>query len=176
MADTRREFARRSDRIEELVNRIASGGDLVIRAVAQELVEAVIELHGVVLERILEAISDLPEGEAALRQIASDELVSSVLALHGIHPVGFEQRIALALEKSQSYLKSHGGSVELASVDDGVVHVRLQGACGTCSSSNETLKDAVESAIYEAAPEAIAVAAEPAVPAPNSDFVILQTS
>jgi Fe-S cluster biogenesis protein NfuA len=176
MLESKREFTRRSDRIEELVSRIESTGDPAIRAVAQELLQAVIELHGVALDRILAAVADLPEGEVALAKIASDELVSNVLSLHGIHPVEVETRVAEALEKTRPYLKSHGGNVELASVEDGTVHVRLQGTCGSCSSSTETMKSTVESAIYNAAPEVVAVIAESMPQSPQSQLVVLQTS
>src|SRR5215469_4293721 len=109
MPDVRREFTRRSDRIEELVCRIENTGDPAIRAVAQELLQAVIELHGVALDRILDAVAELPNGANALRQIASDDLVSNVLSLHGIHPIALETRVAAALEKTRPYLESHGG-------------------------------------------------------------------
>lgn len=177
MPEAKREFTRRSDRIEELVSRIESTGDPAIRAVAQELLQAVIELHGVALERVLDAVADLPSGEWALKQIAKDDLVSSVLSLHGIHPVAIETRIAAAIEKAQPYLKSHGGKVELASVEDGTVHVRLQGTCGSCSSSSETMKNHVEQAIYDAAPEVTAVISEAMRPvAAISDLVILRAN
>ena len=177
MSDGKREFTRRSDRIEELVSRIESTGDPAIRAVAQELLQAVIELHGVALERILDAVSELPSGEVALKQIASDDLVSNVLSLHGIHPVSIDERVAAAIERSRPYLKSHGGNVELASVEDGTVHVQLQGTCGSCSSSTDTMKNHVEDAIYQAAPEIVNVIAE-SMPQPlaHSDFVILQAN
>jgi len=172
----RREFTRRSDRIEELVSRIESTGDPAIRAVAQELIQAVLELHGVALDRIVTAIAELPEGEIALARMAGDELVSNVLSLHGVNPVAVETRVAEALEKTRPYLKSHGGDVELGSVQDGVVEVRLRGACGSCSSSSETLKNAVENAIYSAAPEVEEVTAK-MIPSPaiNSGLVTLQT-
>lgn len=176
MPESRREFTRRSDRIEELVSRIESTGDPAIRAVAQELVQAVIEMHGVALDRILGAVAELPGGAAVLADSASDGLVSGVLSLHGIHPVALETRVAAALEKTRPYLKSHGGEVELASVEDGVVHLRLRGACGSCSSSSETLKSTLESAIYDAAPEVVAVVADSMPQAAHSDFVILQTN
>lgn len=177
MPEGKREFTRRSDRIEQLVSRIESTGDPAIRAVAQELLQAVIELHGVALDRILDAVGELPSGEHALRSIASDDLVSNVLSLHGIHPVAMEERVAAAIEKSRPYLKSHGGNVELAAIEDGIVHVQLQGTCGSCSSSSDTLKNHVENAIYEAAPEVVEVVAETIPPLPvHSDFLILQTN
>jgi Fe-S cluster biogenesis protein NfuA len=176
MQDAKREFTRRSDRIEELVHRIEAAGDPALRAVAQELLQAVIELHGLAFERILDAVAELPSGEDALRQVAADDLVSSVLSLHGIHPVAIETRVAAAIEKAKPYLKSHGGDVELAGLDGDTVHVRLQGTCGSCSSSSKTMKGHVEQAIFDAAPEVITVIAESMHPAPSSDLVILQTT
>lgn len=176
MALGRRDFTRRSDRIEELVRRVENTADPAIRAVAQELLQAVIELHGVALERIIDAIAELPEGQTALAHIAEDELVSGVLSLHALHPVPVEERVAAAIEKTQPYIQSHGGDVELTSIEEDIVHVRLKGACGSCSSSAETLKGTVESAIYAAAPEIASVSAEAVSPAPHSDLVILQTT
>jgi Fe-S cluster biogenesis protein NfuA len=176
MHEAKREFTRRSDRIEELVHRIENTADPAMRAVAQELLQAVIELHGVAFERILDAVTELPSGEVALRQIAADGLVSSVLSLHGVHPVAIEARVAAAIEKAKPYLKSHGGDVELAGVDGDTVYVRLQGTCGSCSSSTETMKGHVEQAIFDAAPEVITVVAESTHPATSSELVILQTT
>jgi Fe-S cluster biogenesis protein NfuA len=175
MAESKREFSRRSDRIEELVGRIENAADPAMRAVAQELLQAVIELHGVALDRILAIVADLPRSDSALAAMASDELVSNVLSLHGINPVPVEARVAAAIEKAQPYLQSHGGDVELASVEDGVVHVKLKGSCGHCSSSSDTLRDAVEVAIYNAAPEVATVVAESAARPAQQELVTLQT-
>lgn len=177
MSDTKREFTRRSDRIEELVTRIENFGDPAIRAVSQELLQSVIELHGVALDRIMEAIATLPDGNSALESIAEDQLVSSVLSLHGINPVRLETRVTAALEKVRPYLKSHGGDVQLVSVDsDGTVHVSLKGACGSCSSSSETMKSTVENAIYEVAPEVATVISEAMPAPPHSELVQLQVN
>jgi Fe-S cluster biogenesis protein NfuA len=173
--ESHREFTRRSDRIEELVSRIQNATDPAMRAVARELLAAVIELHGVALERILAAVRDLAGSEALLTGLAGDELVAGVLSLHGIHPVAIGTRVAQAIEKTQPYLRSHGGEVELESIENGVVRVRFKGACGHCSSSEATLKEAVEAAIYAAAPEIEAVIAA-SRPAPaQSEFVILES-
>jgi Fe-S cluster biogenesis protein NfuA len=175
MAESKREFSRRSDRIEELVTRVENVADSAIRAVAQELLQAVIELHGVALDRILATVAELPQGKTALTAMASDELVSNVLSLHGINPVPVETRVAAAIERAQPYLQSHGGEVELASVEDGVVHVKLKGSCGHCSSSSDTLRNSVEAAIYNAAPEVATVVAESVSRPVRPELVTLQT-
>ena len=174
VATDRREFSRRSERIEELVSRVEHCGDPAMRAVAQELLQAVIELHGVALDRILQAIAELPRGEEAIEHMAEDDLISNVLSLHGIHPVSLQNRVAAALEQARPYLKSHGGDVELESVEDGTVRVKLHGTCGSCSSSAETLKSTVESAIYDVAPEVVTVIAESLPVNQHSGLVKLQ--
>lgn len=49
-----------------------------------------------------------------------------------------------ALEKIRPNLRADGGDIELVDVVDGVVKVRLTGACGGCPMSQMTLKMGVE--------------------------------
>jgi Fe-S cluster biogenesis protein NfuA len=54
-------------------------------------------------------------------------------------------RIEEVLDMVRPYLQADGGNVELVDVtSEGVVMVRLQGACGTCPSSTYTLKMGIE--------------------------------
>lgn len=175
-APARLEFNRRSDRIEELVSRVEKSGDPAMRAVAQELLQAVIELHAVALDRMLEVVASFPHGVEAIERMAEDDMVSNVLLLHGFHPASLEERVLAALEKSRAYLKSHGGDVELAAIEEGTVHVKLQGSCGSCGSSTETMKNTVERAIYEAAPEVVTVISENVPAPPQANLVTLQVN
>ncbi len=174
MPEMKHEFTRRDERIETLVKRVEGFADRSARAVTKELLEAVIELHGAALERILDAVDALPNGESALRRIAKDDLVSGVLSLHGIHPVPLQVRVAAAVKRARSYLNSHGGDVELTSVEEGVANLRVLGACGSCSASSQTMKNAVEAAIFSAAPEVTAMIPEAMPAPPNSNLVVLQ--
>jgi Fe-S cluster biogenesis protein NfuA len=63
------------------------------------------------------------------------------------------EKIEAALEKIRPALQADGGDVELVEVNDGVVSVRLTGACGSCPMSTMTLKMGVERAIRQAVPE-----------------------
>ena len=171
-----REFSRRSERIEELITRIEGSGDPAMRAVASELLQAVVEMHGVALERILEAMTDLPGGQETVDTLSADELISGILSLHGIHPEPLERRVVAALEETRPYLHSHGGDVELTEIVDGAVHLRLHGACGHCSGSAQTMKNTVEEAIYRVAPEVRLVITDEVAAAPHNDLVTLQVS
>ena len=84
--------------------------------------------------------------------------------LHGLHPLNVETRIARALDRVRPYLGSHGGDVKLLGVNEGVVHLRLEGSCHGCPSSTVTMKLAIEKAIEEAAPEVVRIEVEGASP------------
>jgi Fe-S cluster biogenesis protein NfuA len=65
------------------------------------------------------------------------------------------QKIEDVLESIRPALRSDGGDVELIDFDedDGIVQVRLVGACGTCPISTMTLKQGIERRIMMAVPE-----------------------
>ncbi len=64
-----------------------------------------------------------------------------------------EARIAAILEEIRPYLQQDGGDLEYVGFEDGIVWLRLQGACGTCPSSVMTLKMGIENALREQVPE-----------------------
>lgn len=53
------------------------------------------------------------------------------------------------LDKLRPFLQRDGGDVELVEIEDGVVKLRLMGACGSCPSSTITLKAGIERALCE---------------------------
>jgi len=53
------------------------------------------------------------------------------------------------LDKLRPFLQRDGGDVELVEIEDGVVKLRLMGACGSCPSSTITLKAGIERALME---------------------------
>ena len=63
------------------------------------------------------------------------------------------ERVEAVLEELRPLLNEDGGDCELVDVLDGIVTLRLVGACGTCPSSTITLKQAIERAIREEIPE-----------------------
>jgi Fe-S cluster biogenesis protein NfuA len=63
------------------------------------------------------------------------------------------EKIEAVLNKIRPNLQADGGNVELVDVIDGVVKVKLTGACGTCPMSTMTLKMGIERALKEQIPE-----------------------
>jgi Fe-S cluster biogenesis protein NfuA len=62
-------------------------------------------------------------------------------------------KVEAALNKIRPMLQADGGNVELVDVKDGVVKVKLTGACGCCPMAAMTLKVGVEQAIKKDVPE-----------------------
>ncbi len=67
------------------------------------------------------------------------------------------ERIEKALDKIRPALQRDGGDVELVDVIDGVVKVRLKGACGGCPMSQMTLKNGIEQVVKKEIPEVVSV-------------------
>jgi Fe-S cluster biogenesis protein NfuA len=70
-----------------------------------------------------------------------------------VQPGELEQQVLDAIELIRPALQSDGGDIVFEALDDeGVVHVSLVGACGTCPISMQTLKAGVERIIMDRAP------------------------
>ena len=152
---------RSMQRIERLVEEVQASADPEARALAGELVESLLELHGAALGRIFEIVSSgEQQGAVILERFIRDPQIANLLLLYNLHPVDFETRVRQALDKVRPYLKSHGGDVELLGIDDGTIHLRLNGSCDGCPSSAQTLKSAIEKSVYELAPDAAGLRVE----------------
>ncbi len=64
-----------------------------------------------------------------------------------------KEKVQEALDKIRPMLQADGGDVELIDVEDGVVKVRLQGACAGCPMSQMTLKNGIEKILKKEIPE-----------------------
>lgn len=170
------DLQKKMQRVGDMVERLESAADPSVRAMARELVESLMALHGAGLERILELIADSGEsGEAIIRKCGHDELVSSLLLLYGLHPDSMQTRVERAIEKTRPFLQSHSASAELVSIGgDGKVSVRVHLKAGGCGSTAATVKATLESAVQDAAPDAMAIVVEdPAEALSQTGFVSL---
>jgi Fe-S cluster biogenesis protein NfuA/nitrite reductase/ring-hydroxylating ferredoxin subunit len=160
LAAERREPRELVEEVERLLEEVETLPDPVARQTSTAIVQALLELYGAGLERMVEEIAPRDDEQEIARAFADDELISHLLLLHGLHPVGLEQRVLDALQEVRPYLESHGGNVELLEVEGAIVRLRLQGSCSGCPSSAMTLKLAIENAIRKTAPEVEEVIAE----------------
>jgi hypothetical protein len=141
-----------SQRVETLLDRFSAFPPSTgARADAEELVRLVSSLYGECLRRI---VSDLHAqlGEGAnewLERWCRDPLIASLLITHGLHPVALEERVRRALGALRPALEAKSATVELLSVDEDVVCVRIDGMADVVP--------LVEQAVRAAAPEVLDV-------------------
>lgn len=68
-----------------------------------------------------------------------------------------KEQVQSALDDIRPALQADGGDVELVEVVDGIVKVRLTGACGGCPMSQMTLKQGIETYVKKKIPEIVSV-------------------
>jgi Fe-S cluster biogenesis protein NfuA len=149
------------ERVLELLGSLDEIADPVAQARVQELVGTVLELYGAGLERILGILQDAGDPALPIRDaLLDDGIVASLLLIHGLYPIPLEERVTQALDSMRPFLASHGGNVELVSLEEGVARLRLQGSCDGCPSSAATLENALKEALDEAAPDLLGLEVE----------------
>jgi Fe-S cluster biogenesis protein NfuA/nitrite reductase/ring-hydroxylating ferredoxin subunit len=154
-SDTSTEGAQRLvERVQELQALLESSSPSPTRDVAEELTSAVVQMYGAGLERIAASLGAFgDEGERILAGLAGDPLVATLLLIHDLHPIALEERVQAALDSVRPYMESHGGNVELISLEHGVARIHLRGSCSDCSASSVTLELAIKQALEEMAPD-----------------------
>jgi Fe-S cluster biogenesis protein NfuA len=148
--------------IDKMVRALEECADPLLRTNAQELVQALMALHGACLERMLEVVGQSGvAGKTIVDSFVRDEVVKNVLLLYGLHPVELRTRVLEALEKARPILRLHGGNVTFVDLDEaGKLTLRLESKSDSCQSTSANLKQCVEQVVYEAAPDVTAIVLE----------------
>ena len=68
-----------------------------------------------------------------------------------------EEQIKNVIHKLRPYLQRDGGDIEYVDFRDGIVYVRMLGACAGCTMIDDTLKDGVEQILMEEVPGVLEV-------------------
>ena len=95
------------------------------------------------------AVDERRRARAAGRGRRGREPAADARALPG----AARERVREALESVRPYMESHGGSVELLSLADGVAAIRLEGHCRGCAASASTLELGIRQALEASAPD-----------------------
>ena len=165
-----RDVAALSERIDVLLDEVQRRAEPEVTDKVEELVRAVLSLHGAGLEQLLGRLD-----ESQVRGLLEDDLVAGMLLLHDLHPDDVATRIQAALDSVRPYLGSHAGGIDYLGIDDdGIVHLRLQGSCEGCPGSTATVRLTVENAVLDAAPEAVAVDVEGMVAAKKQNLLTIE--
>lgn len=68
-----------------------------------------------------------------------------------------EIKVKEMIEKIRPYLNNDGGDIEFLKIEEGIVYVRMIGACAGCAYQDDTLKDGLEALLLEEVPGVIGV-------------------
>ncbi len=157
---------RHGRRIQEIVEQIDALPNPAARALMQECMESVLGFYGDGIARMIELVKRSGiGGQKAYEDLLNDNVVRGLLLIHGLHPHDLATRLRQALDKVRPYMESHGGNVELLSLENDFARLRLQGSCKTCPSSAVTLELAVRQAIEESCPDLAGFEVEGAIAA-----------
>ncbi len=140
-------------RIGELAEELMSNPDPKVADQVTELLDWVDAFHRDGLGRLVEMIRQW-RGEIFLQSVAADDVVGTFLGAYGLGE-GTETvaeamaSVEAALQQVRPLVESHGGALEVVSVVDGVVSIRMKGTCDGCPSSSATLTFGVEQALRD---------------------------
>ncbi len=136
-----------------------------VREMAFDLLQAVDTVHRAGLGRLVALLHAQGQAEL-LERAAQDPLIHTLFLLYDLVPSDELTTVETALDMVRPYIHGHGGAVEVLEVTEGVVHLRLSGACEGCSGAATTLKRGVEEALRKHVPGfAAMVVHEPERPA-----------
>lgn len=68
-----------------------------------------------------------------------------------------EKKVISILNKVRPYIQRDGGDIEFVRLEDGIVYIKLLGACIGCASVDLTLRDGIETILLEEVPGIIGV-------------------
>jgi Fe-S cluster biogenesis protein NfuA len=161
------------DRAQRIDAALSALGPLSVedRRVADEAVAAIEAHQAAVLRSLVARLRADDRGRELLYDAIDDPEVHAALVKAGIVKPSLAMRALQVLDSVRPYIAGHGGDVELVRIEGSVAHVRLLGACQSCSSSTETLRDSVAEALLEHLPELSAVEEVPPDAAPVTAFI-----
>lgn len=138
-----------AERLGELLEALEARAEPAVVAVVAEIVDGLQKVHAEGLRRLVELLA---RDRGHLERALDDPVISNLLVLYDLVVVDERSRAQEALEAIRPLARSHGGEIQLVGVQDGVVQVRLHGACHGCPSSTATLRQGIERSLAEKLP------------------------
>lgn len=171
-----REFQEKIRQLGTLVGELDQMPGAGSKTAAKELIQLLMEVHGTGLERMMELVFDSGEpGEEIIRKFGQDPIVRNLLLLYSLHPDDLEARVLKALDAAGAKLRKFDSKVELLSIQDGAVQVRLHTSGHSCGSTTKNLQSIVEERVYDMAPDLVSLEIIGQEVEPASGFVSLES-
>lgn len=158
--------------VDELDAIACDGNSVAVR----ELVQLLMEVHGTAIQRMMEIVFESgAAGEAIIAKAGEDPIVRQLLLLYSLHPDGLQARIVRAIEAAEKRLRKFNSEVELLSIREGDVHVRIRTTGHACGSTAKTVKAIVEECMFDQAPDLTSLAIAGPDDETSSGFVSLES-
>jgi hypothetical protein len=176
--DSEKEFQEKMRRLGALVSELdqmPGGGSKVA---ARELVQLLMEVHRSGLERIMELVSESEAGASGgviIDRLGQDPIVRNLLLLYSLHPDDLETRVVRGLDVARARLRKFDSRVELVSLHEGTLELRLHTSGHPRGSTIKDLRAIVEGAIYDLAPDLMSLTILAPEEESSSGFVPLQS-
>jgi hypothetical protein len=177
--DSEKEFQEKMRQLGTLVgeiDQVPGGGSKVA---TRELVQLLMEVHRTGLERIMELVFESgrepgAQGGAIVDRFGQDPIVRNLLLLYSLHPDDLETRVVRALDTVRARLRKFDSRVELVSLHDGAVQLRLHTSGHARGSTIKDLRSIVEGGVYDLAPDLTSLTILAPEEESSSGFVPLQ--
>ena len=158
------------------LDQVPGGGSKVA---ARELVQLLMEVHRTGLERMMELVFESGRepgapGGAIIDRFVQDPIVRNLLLLYSLHPDDLETRVVRALDTVRARLRKFDSRVELLSLHDGAVQLRLHTSGHARGSTIKDLRSIVEGGVYDLAPDLTSLTILAPEEESSSGFVPLQ--
>ncbi|MBI4672595.1 MAG: NifU family protein [Chloroflexi bacterium] len=160
---TPEEFQATLQRLDELVREFDALSLPQVREKAFAMLQAIDAIHRAGLGRLIAFLHQQGQLDLILRG-AHDPIINTLFQLYDFLPLDDRTQVETALELVRPYIHSHGGEVQVLDVKDGIVHLRLTGACYGCAGSTMTLRRGIESVLAENYPGFRGIAVHDAAP------------
>ena len=175
--DSEKEFQEKMRRLGALVGELDQGPGGGSKVAARELVQLLMEVHRAGLEQIMELVSEsgTEPGAVIIDRLGQDPIVRNLLLLYSLHPDDLETRVLRAIDVARTRLRKFDSRVELVSLHEGAVQLRLQISGHARGSTIKDLRSIVEGAIYDLAPDLTSLTILAPEEESSSGFVPLQS-
>ena len=134
---TQAEFQAVGQQLDALVQAFEALPFPEVREMAFDMLEAGDRVNREALWRLIAVFHAHGQGDL-LDHAAQDPIIHTLLLLYDLVPSKERAEVEAALDLVRPYMQSHGGEIEVLHVEDGVVHMRLSGACHGCAGSTSS--------------------------------------
>jgi hypothetical protein len=149
--EEQRGLSRTLRRLDALVEAVGTMRDPAGRETAREMLELVLDLHGLALARILSQAGKVSEGRALIETLAEDAPVRTIMLLHGLHPDDPETRLRKVIAAMRPHWGVRGARVEIVEITSHSARIHIHQS--TKDFGTGSLFREIEDVLVDAAPD-----------------------